>query len=321
MAGSTLLVVAALLFALVCGANDGAALGALNLNDRFVRPLAGLLLLAVTVAVVPAVFGAEVATTFVRRLVAFEGDTGRSALLAAVIVAVAVVFVLQRQGLPTSLTLALTGAIVGVGLGSGLPVGWGSVVLTLLAGALAPFAAGVLAFGFQRLLAIVPRRGPLRARLSVLRIGGFLLQSVAYAANDGQKMIAVLAIALGASSPTLHPAPAELAAVAALFAAGALLGIPRYGMTLGRGIAPARPAPVGIAALSSAVAVLGGAALGAPVSMTQSTTAALVGAGASAAYRQVRWGQAARIVIAWVVTLPASVVIAALFAAVAGWGR
>lgn len=318
-----LLVVAALAFALVCGANDGAALVALNLNDRFVRPLAALVTLSVVLALGPVLLGTGVAATFVHGLVAFEGDSGRSALLAAVIVAVGVVFALQRQGLPTSLTLALTGAIVGVGLGSGLAVGWGSVLLTLVAGALAPFASGAIAFVLQRLLPAMSRRGPLQVRLAVLRLGGFLLQCLAYAANDGQKMIAVLSVATAASTvePTVRLEPLELAAIGTLFGVGALLGVHRYSTSLGRGIAPTRPAQTGIAQVSAAFAVFGGAALGAPVSMTQSTTAALVGAGASAAYRQVRWGQAARILIAWIITLPTSVVIAALFAAVAGWAR
>ncbi len=318
-----MLIVAALAFALVCGANDGAALVALNLGDRFVRPLAALVTLSVVLALGPVLLGTEVAATFVHRLVAFEGDSGRSALLAAVLVAVAVVFVLQRQGLPTSLTLSLTGAIVGVGLGSGLAVGWGSVLLTLVAGALAPLASGAIAFVLQSLLPALPRRGPLHARLSILRVGGFLLQCLAYAANDGQKMIAVLSVAIATTTvgPTIRPQPLELLAIGVLFGFGSLLGVPRYGTALGRGIAPTRPAQTAIAEISAAFSVFGGAALGAPMSMTQSTTAALVGAGASAAYRQVRWGQASRIVVAWVVTLPASVVIAALFAVVAGWAR
>ena len=316
-----LLILAALAFAVVCGANDGAALVALNLNDNLVPPLWALVTLCVVLALGPFLLGTAVATTFVHRLVAFEGDSGRSALLASVIVAVAVVFALQRQGLPTSLTLALTGAIVGVGLGSGLPIGWGAVLLTLVAGAVAPFASGALAFLGLRLLPLVPRRGGLHARLAVLRRGSFFLQCVAYAANDGQKMLAVLAVATGSLTAVLRPGALELLAIGVLFGVGTLVGIRGVGTSLGRGIAPARPAQAGIAELTSAVAVLAGAALGAPVSMTQSTTAALVGAGASAAHRQVRWGQASRIVIAWVATLPASVVIAALFAAVAGWAR
>lgn len=314
-----LLIVAALLFALVCGANDGAALLALNLNDRFVRPIGALLVMSALVAVGPLLLGTTVATTFVRRLVAFEGDTGRSALLAAVLVSVIVIFVLQRQGLPTSLTLALTGGIVGVGLGSGLPIGWGSVALTLTAGAVAPFASGAIAFLGQRLLPLVPRRGGLQVRLSLLRTAGFVLQCLAYSANDGQKMLAVLAVATGSVATTLRPEPLELIAIGLLFLLGTLVGIERFGEALGGRIAPPRPAQAAIAELSSAVAVFGGAALGTPVSMTQATTAALVGAGASAAYRRVRWGQASRIVVAWVVTLPASVTLGALLAAVAGW--
>lgn len=313
-----LLTVAALAFAFVCGANDGAVLLALNLNDRLVRPLFALLVLSAVVALGPLLFGAGVATTLVRRLVAFEGDTGRSALLAAVLASVIVTFVLQRQSLPTSLTLALTGGIVGVGLGLGLPIGWDAVVLTLAAGAITPFASGAIAFLGQRLLPFVPRRGTLHARLALLRSAGFVLQCLAYAANDAQKMVAVLAVATGSVANGLRLEPLELLAIAMLFSLGTLVGIERFGAARGRRIAPPRPAEAAIAELSSAVAVFAGAALGAPVSMTQSTTAALVGAGASAAYRQVRWGQASRIVVAWVVTLPASVALGALLAAVAG---
>ena len=313
-----LLIVAALAFALVCGANDGAALLALNLNDRLVRPLRALVVLSALVVVGPLLFGTGVATTLVRRLVAFEGDTGRSALLVAVFASVVVIFVLQRRALPTSLTLALTGGIVGAGVGSGLPIGWDAVMLTLAVGALAPFASGAIAFLGQRLLPLVPRRGRLNTRLAVLRSGSFVLQCLAYAANDAQKMLAVLAVATGSMASGRPPQPLELLAIGALFLLGTLLGIERSGAAYGGRVAPPRPAQAAIAEFSSAVAVFAGAAFGAPVSMTQSTTAALVGAGASAAYRQVRWGQASRIVVAWIVTLPASVILGALLAAVAG---
>lgn len=94
---------------------------------------------------------------------------------------------------------------------------------------------------------------------------GFLLQTVAYAANDGQKMLAVFMIAVGFTGAlTMYTV-----LVAVLFGLGTLYGLPRAGRTLGREIIVSRP-PHGVAAeLAAGAAVIGCAAASMPVSMTQ----------------------------------------------------
>ena len=78
-----------------------------------------------------------VAMTLSERLVDFEGDTGRIALLIAVTAAVVVIAVLGRLGLPTSLTLAIMGAIAGAGWGSGLRIAWATLGIVLALAAIA----------------------------------------------------------------------------------------------------------------------------------------------------------------------------------------
>jgi PiT family inorganic phosphate transporter len=135
------------------------------------------------------------------------------------------------------------------------------------------------------------------------------VQAVAYAANDGQKMLAVLAVtSVGVTAGTL-------VAVALLFAVGAVLGVGAASQTLGGQILRAGPREEASAQFAASVAVLGSAALGAPVSMTQAVSGGLVGTGLLRGLRQVRWRVAAQLALAWVITLPS----AAAVGAGAGW--
>ena len=314
-----LLVLAALSFAVVTGANDGATLVAINLPNPAIRPWAAVLILATAVVVAPLLVGARVAETLAGGLVSFEGRGGQWQFLAALSVALAVVWILQRRGLPTSLTLALLGAIVGTGVGLGLEVAWGTVAGVLLIGLAAPlvsFLAGLLA---AWILAYVRGGSEAWRRLRVLGALSFLLQSVAYAVNDGQKMIAVLAIGAGltAGGTVLVALPTQLL-IGLLFALGTLVGFERVAGRLGRGILPVRGLHVVASEFGAAVSVLGSATLGAPASMTHAATAALVGAGVSETVWRVRWEQAMRIGGAWVITLPAAMVAGALVAVMLG---
>ncbi len=315
MIEALLLAAAALAFAAVSGLNDGATLIAVNLPNPAFRPLTAIALLAGAIAVVPLVAGVLVAQTLARGLVSFEGSGGRTLFLVAVVVALGVVFALSRRGLPTSLTLALVGAIVGTGIGRGLPVSWTTVGEVVLIGLAAPLASAAIGLLVARGFVFVPvsRRAWTELRL----LGGlaFVLQSVAYAANDGQKMIAVLAIALGLGpGGQVTVAAWSQVLLAGTFTAGTLVGIERFAARLGRGVLPVRALHSVAAELGSASAVFASAALGTPVSTTQASTAALIGAGVSEAIWRVRWEQAARIGAAWVMTLPSSALAGAVAA-------
>lgn len=314
---TTALLVVAVAFAFVNGVNDGGALLSVGLDVRTLRPLTSLLVLTAAVAAAPVLLGTAVATTLTSRLVAFDGPDGPATLLVAVVVAVVVTWSLAARGLPTSLTLAVVGAIAGAGVGAAIPVSWSAVATVLVLAAAAPAAGLVLARGLARVAGAWPSERSLDERTQRWHVTAFGLQCLAYGANDAQKMLAVLAVAAGTASREGVPVIAwQLAVVGVAFLVGAAVGLPRVAPTLGGGVVAAHPHEAVVSELSSATVVLATGALGSPVSMTQSISGALVGTGLHRGYARVRWGQVLRLALAWIVTLPAAFVAAALAAAV-----
>lgn len=290
------------LFSVVTGINDGGALLATGLKIPSIRPMIGLAALMTAVALVPLVTH-QVAATFTTRLTNMDVPGGRIVMAVAVLSALTVVTFLSNRGRPTSLTLAIVGALTGAGLGWGLPVSGRAVLFVLAVGVAAPFVGGLLAILISRMLMLLARG----RRLRQWHRAGFALQCLAYAANDGQKMLAIFMIALGFEGA---PLPICLV-VAGLFGVGALYGLPRAGRALSREIIASRPLHGVTAELSSGTAVIGCAAIGAPVSMTQTIAGALIGAGVAESTGKVRWHAATKIVLAWTLTLPVSGLLAA----------
>jgi inorganic phosphate transporter, PiT family len=309
---TTGLLVAAVAFAVVNGVNDGGALLSVGLDVRTLRPLTALVWLATAVAVTPLVIGTAVATTLTSRLVTLEGPDGPLSLVVAVVVAVVVTWGLAARGLPTSLTLGVVGAIAGAGVGAGLAVSWATVGVVLALGLAAPFVGLAVAWVLTRLVGAWPSPRPLDQRTRRWHLVAFGAQCVAYGANDGQKMLAVLAVAAGSAAGGAVPVIGwQLAVVAAAFFVGAAIGLPRVARTLGGGVVAVRPHEAVSSELASAAVVLATGAFGAPVSMTQAVSGGLVGAGGTRGWSRVRWVAVTKLGAAWVVTLPAAFVAAA----------
>nr|BFE82242.1 hypothetical protein GCM10020093_048430 [Planobispora longispora] len=206
------------LFAVISGVNDGGALLATGLKIPSIRPVTGVLMMMAAVALVPSVTH-QVAITFTTRLATMEGPDGQVALAVAVLSALTVVMFLSNRGRPTSLTLAIVGALTGADLGWGVPVSYGGVVFVLGVAMAAPFVGALLAVPVRILLVRLAHGRTLRW----WHRAGFTLQCLAYAANDGQKMLAVFMLAFGLSDAPLS----TCVAVAGLFGAGAVYGLPR----------------------------------------------------------------------------------------------
>lgn len=299
----------AVAFALVTGLNDGGSLLSTGLKVPSVSPLNAVLLLVLAMATVPLVT-TGVAQGFATRLVGFHGPDARLAVAVAVISSTALVLVLTWRGLPTSLTLALVGGLTGSGVGFGLDVSWSGVTKVLLVGACAPLVGCLLGYCFSRMMRFAPASPPLNGAVYRMHRIAYVLQSVAYASNDGQKILAVWA-ALGIGSLVGTPSPGVLVGICAVFAAGVVLGLPRVARGLSNGVLLVRPAHAVSAEFASSVAVLGSAAMGVPVSMTQSIAGGLIGTGLSHGRRRIRWNEVWRIGAAWLITLPCSCLLAA----------
>jgi inorganic phosphate transporter, PiT family len=310
-----LLLASASAFALVSGANDGSTLVAMGTRTRAIPPAVGIAIMLVMIAVGPLLVGTAVATTLAHRLVSFGGPEGRVALLAAVVTALIVVFALTRRGTPTSLTLALTGGIVGAGIGARLPVQWPVVGKVLVLGLAAPLLSVVAGWLVYRAL-----RGPLgrlvaQRLIHVTQYLGFVLQCLAYSANDAQKMVAIVAIGTAAQLDPVGATVKGQLAIALLFGVGILLTVRVMAGRVGEGVMYIRTPHFIATSIGSSVVVLATSLLGVPVSSTQAATGAAVGSGVAASPFSIRWNEVSKIGLAWVITLPVSIVVAAGLAA------
>lgn len=299
-----LLAVAAL-FAFVNGVNNGGALVGVGAVGGMV-PVESIALLGVGLAVAPLLVGSRVAATLTRGLIAGDAAGSATAVALGVVVAMAVVAALNARGLPTSLTLATVGGVLGSGLGAVLPVDWHTVLIVGAAATVGPLLVAALA---PLTLGLLTRAAP-RPGTRALPRTVFILQAFAYGANDGQRMLAV-AVLYGSATAS-RPGVVALLGGPVVFCLGAALGSRQVGVRLTRRFAADGPLPGAACGLLSAASALVAAAAGAPVSMTQATAAGLIGTQARRGWRQVRWEEVVRLLTAWLVTLPAALVAGAL---------
>jgi inorganic phosphate transporter, PiT family len=263
---------------------------------------------------------AEVANT-VGSLVAPEGGVAMSMLIAVLFGAITWNLITWRAGLPSSSSHALIGALIGMGLavyGVG-SVQWGEVYPVFIALISSPIAGLVVAYVVSVVLLNLLRRArPSHANSAFRRLQLFSSGFVAFShgANDAQKTMAIITLALFSSGHlTEFAVPTWVVLAAALaIGLGTWAGGWRIIRTMGTRIVRMEPLD-GFAAQTVAAAVIQLATTwGLPVSTTQVVSGSVMGAGATRRFSAVRWGVARRIVWAWIFTIPASAALAALAA-------
>lgn len=230
-------------------------------------------------------------------------------------------------GLPSSSSHALVGgyagaAIAKVGVGALLLEGWIPVLAFIVISPLVGFAlAGGLGLAT---LWIVRNRRPGHVdkwfrRLQLVSSGAF---SFSHGSNDAQKTMGII-FGLLVSSRGLFEDPSHplhllhiantdqipvwiIFGAHAMIAAGTFLGGWRIVHTMGTRITKLRPIDGFAAETGGAFSVLLASHLGIPVSTTHTIAGGIMGVGALKRMSAVRWGVAGNIVIAWVLTIPAS---------------
>jgi inorganic phosphate transporter, PiT family len=316
-----LTIAVALLFDFTNGFHDtanavGTAIGTRALPPRFAVGLTAILNL-VGAVVTTQLLHAEVANT-VGSLVAPAGGVAMSMLIAVLFGAIAWNLFTWRAGLPSSSSHALIGALIGMGLVVyGLDtVQWGEVYPVFIALVTSPIIGLFIAYVLTVVLLNLFRRvRPSHANGVFRRLQLFSSGFVAFShgANDAQKTMAIITLALFSSGHLpefIVPTWVALAASIAI-GLGTWAGGWRIIRTMGTRIVRMQPVD-GFAAQTAAAAVIQLAtAWGLPVSTTQVVSGAVMGAGATRRFSAVRWGVARRIVWAWIFTIPASAVLAA----------
>jgi len=308
---------AAGLFGLVSGFNDGGNLMASFTSGRLITPRVAALLLLISVTG-PVVLGTAVAQTVGTNVIDLRGQ-GELDFILITVSSLSVVLLSWRFGVPTSMTLALVGAMLGWVAASGRLglIHWNGVARILLGIPISVLGGGLLALalyvGVRRFLGGQSHASILSlARLQFATAG---VQAFAYGANDMEKTVGLIAV--GMSFPNhgqavVFASPAPIIGAFILFFAGAVFGGWRVARRIGFGVLKVRPMQALAQQLASGGVVSVLAIAGAPVSMTQTIDGGLVGVGAALRASSIRWGIVREMVGSWLLTLPLALAVAAL---------
>jgi PiT family inorganic phosphate transporter len=310
-------IVVALAFDFTNGFHDTANAVATSVSTRALSPR-----LAVGIAAVANLAGAFVTTAVAKTIGKGIIDTGLATpktVLAAMFGAIVWNLLTWWRGLPSSSSHALIGGLIGAALAQSGSKGveWGGLKDKVLAPSLVSPVIGFIGAALLLLaiywvfVKVTPGLANRGFRHAQLVSGTFV--AFTHGANDAQKTMGVIALALYANGSIDHfyiPIWVIVAAGLAI-GAGTYTGGWRIMRTMGQRIFKMEPAS-GFAAQASTAAVLYATAhFGYPVSTTHVISGSVMGAGATQKFSAVRWGVAGNIMVAWLLTIPAAAIVAA----------
>jgi inorganic phosphate transporter, PiT family len=321
-------ILAALFFDFLNGFHDAANSIATVVSTRVLSPKLAVVWAAFFNFVAAFLLGTAVAKTIGAGMIRIDYVT-QNVVIAGLLGAIVWDLLTWWWGLPTSSSHALIGGYAGAAV---MRSGWHVIIAegwykTLIFIVIAPIMGLVLALAFMvAVFWLLRNKAPRRidAWFRKLQLLSAAAYSLGHGGNDAQKTMGIVASALyGAhflDSAELSGSwgkfhwPVILAAHASI-ALGTYFGGWRIVHTMGSRITKLKPVGGFCAEAAGAITLFSTALAGIPVSTTHTITGAIVGVGATHRLSAVRWGVAARIVWAWVLTIPA----AALVAAVAFW--
>lgn len=313
------LVIVALGFDFLNGFHDAANSIATVVSTRVLPPRWAVVWAAFFNFVAAFGFGVSVAATIGKGVVD-PTTISNAVVLAGLVGAISWNLLTWYVGLPVSSSHALIGGLVGAALVAAGPRAllWPGIERILIFIVVSPVAGFVLGLTLMVAVSWIARRAaPSRVdrvfrRLQLLSAG---LYSFGHGANDAQKTMGIIAVVLfanGLLGPTFYVPVWVILAAHAAIATGTLAGGWRIVRTLGMRITKLQPVGGFCAETAAGLAILGVSLGGIPVSTTHTISGAVMGVGATRRLSAVRWGVARRIVWAWILTIPAAAVVAAL---------
>jgi PiT family inorganic phosphate transporter len=261
-----------------------------------------------------AFFQAKVSNT-IGQIVAFKASL--VVILAALLGAITWNLITWYYGLPSSSTHALVGGLIGAATADagGLSgVRWptfGKTVLSLVTSPPIGFVVGALLMVILMLVLRRLRPAPLNRAFRRLQILTAAFVSFSHGANDAQKTMAAITLALIAGGQLrAFKVPLWVVVLSATaIGFGTYAGGWRIIRTLGWRIYKLDPATGMSAQLTAALVIQGATQFGLPVSTTHVVTGSVMGAGAPQRLTAMRWGLGANIVTAWILTIPAAAIV------------
>ena len=316
-----LLVALALLFDFMNGFHDAANSIATVVSTGVLKPQHAVAFAAFFNVVAIFVFQLKVAATVGKGIVD-PSIVDQHVIFGALIGAIAWNVITWWYGIPSSSSHALIGGIVGATVAK---AGMGPLVASgVLKTVLFIFVSPAMGFLLGSLMMVAVawifrRTSPLRVdnwfrRLQLVSAG---LYSLGHGGNDAQKTIGIIWLLLIASgyataNDKMPPGWVIWSCYIAI-GLGTMFGGWRIVKTMGQRITKLKPVGGFCAETGGAITLFVATGLGVPVSTTHTITGAIFGVGSVRNASAVRWGLAHRIVLAWIVTIPATAFIAAVF--------
>ncbi len=321
------LIFVALAFDFLNGLHDAANSIATIVSTRVLRPRYAVMWAAFFNFIAFLFFGLHVAQTVGTGIVS-AGIVDARVIFAALMGAISWNLITWWAGIPSSSSHALIGGLVGAGVskaGSAAIV-WSGLIKTTSAIVLSPLTGFLLALLLVLTVSWLFVRATPRAVDGTFRIAQFVsasFYSLGHGGNDAQKTMGIIAVLLFSQGQIGREFYVPFWVVLSCQAAmgfGTLVGGWRIVHTMGSKITRLTPMQGFCAETGGAITLFAATWLGIPVSTTHTITGAIIGVGAARKVSAVRWNVASNIVFAWIITLPAAALIAALFYALTGWG-
>ncbi|MCC6976909.1 MAG: inorganic phosphate transporter [Candidatus Melainabacteria bacterium] len=315
------------LFAYTNGFQDGSTVAASIIGSRTLSPKYAVILISIFEFAGALLGGSAVAST-VKSIARFPNSPEVLAWLACgMTAAIGWNFLTKQLGFPSSSTHAmvggLLGAIVAAGAGTDLII-WGEyrhfvdatglakVFVSLFLSPLVGFTAGYLLFKLTMLL-LLKASTRVNRWLKLAQLPALAFVSFGHGANDTQKVMGVVVLALSSSGLHLPEIPPW---VRVLTAISMILGIislaPRIVRKVGSNIFRLRPIHGFVTQAAAAAVLIYASATGGPVSASQVISSAVMGVGTAERHKGVHWLVAKEMLIAWFVTIPGAALASAV---------
>jgi inorganic phosphate transporter, PiT family len=313
------LIVVALAFDFLNGLHDTANSIATLVSTRMLRPRYAVIWAAFFNFIAFLIFGVHVARTIGVGIISPQVMDAH-VIFGALVGAIAWNLITWWAGIPSSSSHALIGGLVGAGV---MKAGLGSIVwFGLLTTGAFIVLSPLLGFFLALLLILIVswlfvRANPrtVEPTFQWLQFGAASLISLGHGGNDAQKTMGIIAVLLfsqGQIGGEFYVPFWVVITCQAAMGLGTLVGGWRIIHTVGSKITRITPVQGFCASAGGAIMLFAATFFGIPVSTTHTVTGAIIGVGAARKVSAVRWNVAGNIVVAWIITLPASALMAAL---------
>jgi inorganic phosphate transporter, PiT family len=324
------IVAVAFIFDFINGFHDSANSIATVVSTHVLSPSVAVVWAAVFNFLGLFIFGTAVAKTFGAALIDVT-QINAQVILAGLLGAIAWNLITWWYGIPSSSSHALMGgyagaAIAKAGIGVLIPSGWVKPLLFIF---LSPIIGFVFGMGLMTAVAWTFRRAHPRSidkGFRAMQLVSAAAFSLSHGSNDSQKTMGIIVGLLYASREVFANHPWQFLHITSLetipfwieagaygaIGVGTLFGGWRIVATMGQRITRLKPVGGFCAETGGAMAIFIASYFGIPVSTTHTITGAISGVGSAHRLSAVRWSVAGRIVWAWIITIPAAAVIAAI---------